>query len=629
MVKIQDDLYEAVNADWLKKAKIRADMPSTSSFTDLYLSIEDDMRSDTEDFAAGKKETPEYLKNFVKLYQLANDWSAREKDAKDQIKSLLNRLEKVESFADFSKQAAELDLDGYPTGFSFGVEPDFKQADRYIFWVGEPSTILPDTTYYADDNPQKEPLLKAWTQTTLQLLAANGYDQEQSDQIVKDAKAFDAKIAKLVLSREEQSRYYKNYHPKTIDQFAAYLDTIDLKNYVDSLVGRTVDKVVLSSERFWNSAAELFTEDNWPVFKNWLLADAVAVFSSYGSYDLFKLAGSFGRILTGTAQAPAPARTAYALAHSQFGFLLGDYFRRKHFSPEAKNNVEEMIRKMIAVYRDRLQHNDWLGKETIAKAVNKLDHIAIKIGYPDKIPARFLERTVDPDKSLLENSLKLSRQEAQFYLSRWDGKVDNTEWVMTPDTVNAYYDPQTNSINFPAGILQKPFYDFDRPASANYGGIGAVIAHEVSHAFDTNGARFDEKGSLNNWWTDQDLKEFEKRAQAIVDVWDGLKIDGAAINAKLILTENIADLGGVSAALQAAKGSSDFSAELFFRTWAEIWRMKSSPEYTKLLVSIDVHAPNKLRTNEPVKNFQDFFDAFGIKDGDKMFRPKAKRVSLW
>ncbi|MFT8469684.1 M13-type metalloendopeptidase [Oenococcus sp.] len=629
MVKVQDDLFASVNEAWLKTAKIRPDMPAASSFTDLYLSIEDDMRADTEAFAKGEKEAPAYLKNFVDFYKLADDWEKRNADGAKPVKQALAVLDKLTSFQDFSDQAADLDMQGYTTGFNFGVAPDFKEADHYIFWVDEPDTILPDTTYYADDNPQKEALLAAWSKMTSEILAAAGYSEEDVAKIVSDAKKFDALLPKLVLSRQEQMEYYKNYHPKSIDDFAATVDQVDLKHYIDQLVGKNVDQVVLTSERFWEAGKKVFASENWPIFKNWLIAANASAYARFASYDLYKIAGSYSRTLTGAAQAPEAARAAYALAHRQFGFLLGEYFRIKHFSPEAKKNVEAMIHKMIGVYRSRLTDNDWLSQETIKKAISKLDHIAIKIGYPDQVPARFLARKVDLTASLAENERVLVKQEAEFNLGRWDTKVDNTEWVMTPDTVNAYYDPQTNSINFPAGILQMPFYDFDRDASANYGGIGAVIAHEVSHAFDTNGARFDEKGSLNNWWTDEDLAKFQEKAQAIVDSWSGLDVDGAPVNPKLTLTENIADLGGLSAALQAAKEDDQFSAELFFKTWAEIWRMKASTEYIKLLTSIDEHAPNKLRANEPVKNFADFFETFNIGPKDAMYRAPEKRVSLW
>ncbi|MHA5095812.1 M13-type metalloendopeptidase [Oenococcus oeni] len=629
MVRVQDDLFSAINEEWLKTAKIRPDMPSASSFTDLYLSIEDDMRADTKAFASGAEQSPTYLKNFIDLYKLAGDWDKRNEEGAEPIRKALKPILALNSFRDFSLALADLDLNGYASSFNVGVTPDFKQADRYIFWVDEPGTILPDSTYYADDNPQKGPLLTAWSKMTSHLLIASGYSSKQSETIVEDAKKFDALLPKLVLSREEQTEYYKNYHPKSIEDFSAYLDTIDLNAYIEKLVGKKVDKVILSSERFWKAAKEVYSEDHWPIFKNWLIAKNTNYFASFASYDLFKFAGSFSRTLTGAAQAPSPEREAYALAHSQFGFLLGEYFRIKHFSPEAKSNVESMIHKMIAVYRDRLTHNDWLGPKTIKKAINKLDHIAIKIGYPDKVPTRFLERKVDQTATLMDNYISLSRQEARFRLSRWNTKVDTSEWDMTADTVNAYYDPQSNSINFPAGILQLPFYEFKRDPAANYGGIGAVIAHEVSHAFDTNGARFDEKGSLNNWWTKDDLKEFENRAKAIVQAWTNLKIDGVPVNPKLTLTENIADLGGMSAALQAAENGDHFSARLFFSTWAAIWRMKANDEYVKLLASIDEHAPNKLRANEPVKNFQEFFDAFAIKKGDGMYRAPEDRVKLW
>ena len=236
---------------------------------------------------------------------------------------------------------------------------------------------------------------------------------------------------------------------------------------------------------------------------------------------------------------------------------------------------------------------------------------------------------IDENLSLVENARNLAKISIAHTWSKWNKEVDRSEWHMPAHMVNAYYDPQQNQIVFPAAILQAPFYDLHQSSSANYGGIGAVIAHEISHAFDSNGASFDEHGSLNNWWKPEDYEAFQARTQKVIEQFDGQDSYGAKVNGKLTVSENIADLGGIAAALEAAKKEADFSAEEFFTNFARIWRMKARPEYMQMLASVDVHAPGKLRTNIQLPNFDDFFTTFDVKEGDGMWRKPEERVIIW
>ena len=251
------------------------------------------------------------------------------------------------------------------------------------------------------------------------------------------------------------------------------------------------------------------------------------------------------------------------------------------------------------------------------------------IGYPEELPARYKDKVVDETANLFENALAFARVEIKHSWSKWNQPVDYKEWGMPAHMVNAYYNPQKNLIVFPAAILQAPFYDLHQSSSANYGGIGAVIAHEISHAFDTNGASFDENGSLKDWWTENDYAAFKEKTQKVIDQFDGQESYGARINGKLTVSENVADLGGIAAALEAAKREPDFSAEEFFHNFARIWRMKGRPELMKLMASVDVHAPAKLRVNVQVPNFDDFFTTYDVKEGDGMWRSPEDRVIIW
>lgn len=340
----------------------------------------------------------------------------------------------------------------------------------------------------------------------------------------------------------------------------------------------------------------------------------------------------FSRTLSGTEEAMAPKKAAYYLASGQFDQVVGDYYGKKYFGEIAKKDVENMIKEMIRVYKKRLEENSWLSQATKEKAIIKLDKLGVQVGYPESIPARFdayKTVTAEDGGTLLSNALAFSKIEAKDRFSKWNKPVDRSEWEMSADTVNAYYHPFRNVIVFPAAILQAPFYSLEQSSSANFGGIGAVIAHEISHAFDNNGAKFDEFGNLNNWWTEEDLEQFQNKAQAMIDEFDGLSLADATVNGKLTVSENIADAGGLSCALEAAKSEKDFSFEEFFVSWATIWRTKAKKEYQQLLLQIDVHAPAKLRANVQLQNIDEFYETFGITEQDEMYQKPEKRVHIW
>jgi putative endopeptidase len=405
-----------------------------------------------------------------------------------------------------------------------------------------------------------------------------------------------------------------------------------LKKLVTSLIGTTPDKVIVTDPVYFDHLNDILTEAHFPLFKSWMIIKTVRSLSGYLSEEFRQVSGIYSRVLSGTDEAMPQKKAAYYLASGQFDQVVGDYYGKKYFGEAAKKDVEQMVKKMIAVYKKRLEENEWLGDATKEKAVIKLNNLGIQVGYPDKIPALFDQfKTVPADQggTLLSNTLAFSKLTLKDRFSKWNKPVDRSEWEMSADTVNAYYHPFRNVIVFPAAILQAPFYSLEQSSSANYGGIGAVIAHEISHAFDNNGALFDEYGNLNNWWTEEDLAQFQNKAQAMIEEFDGLPFADGKVNGKLTVSENIADAGGLSCALEAAKTESDLSIEEFFVNWATIWRTKAKKEYQQLLLQIDVHAPAKLRANVQPKNLDEFYETFGVTEQDAMYLAPEKRVRIW
>jgi putative endopeptidase len=629
MTRLQDDFYTAVNADWLESAVIPDDRPVTGGFVDLVEEVEQEERTRLAAWVSGDEETPEALAEFVQLYRLTSNWEARNTAGILPLVPLLARYQQMRTHADWQKALPELLRLGLPSGVVLSIAPDFKNTQINEAWLAAPSLILPDTTYYQNSHPQAETLLNAWREMVSKLLLALDMSPQQATELIDNALAFDEQLAQVVLSREEGSEYWRIYQPMAIDDVAKNVP-FDLTGVLNNALAGDVTKVIVPEQRFWQVADQIYHENNWHLLKAWLQIRVVTAFTSYLSDDLRIIGGEYSRALSGSPAAVEADKAAFRQAHSAFDYAVGKWYGETYFGPEAKADVASMTQAMIQVYDQRLQDNTWLSQATITKAREKLARIQAHVGYPDTVPERFAKRTVDTSLGLLDNMLAFHAQERAYELSQWHQAPDPTEWHMSADTVNAYYSPSTNQIVFPAAILQAPFYSLQQSSSANFGGIGAVIAHEISHAFDTNGARFDANGNLNQWWTDDDFAAFEERTKAMVDLFYGQLVAGdTPVNGELTKSENVADLAGVAAALHAAQQDEQYDAQAFFTNFATIWRKKARPEYERLLAAMDVHGPAQYRTNLILPNFSAFHETFDIQVGDQMYQAPEQRIQIW
>ena len=631
MTQYQDDFYQAVNGEWAKTAVIPDDKPRTGGFTDLADEIEKLMLATTDQWLMGQDVPKDsILQNFVKFHQMTADYDKREAVGVAPVLPLIEDYKSIDSFEEFTSRIADYELAGMPNALPFGVAPDFMNAQLNVLWAEAPSIILPDTTYYADDNEKGKELLGIWRQSQEALLPKFGFSDDEIKDLLDKIIELDAKIAQYVLSREESSEYAKLYHPYDWQDFTKLAPELPLDNIFTKILGEKPDKVIVPEERFWvDFAKDFYSESNWELLKADLIVSAATSYNSYLTDEIRIMSGAYNRALSGTPKAQDKKKAAFYLAQGPYNQALGLWYVGQKFSPEAKADVEHKVAAMIDVYKSRLETADWLAPATREKAIVKLNVITPHIGYPEKLPETYERKIVDESLSLVENAQNLAKISIAYSWSKWNKPVDRSEWHMPAHMVNAYYDPQQNQIVFPAAILQAPFYSLEQSSSANYGGIGAVIAHEISHAFDTNGASFDENGSLNDWWTQEDYAAFKERTDKIVAQFDGLDSYGAKVNGKLTVSENVADLGGVACALEAAQKDSDFSARDFFINFARIWRMKAREEFMQMMASIDVHAPAELRTNVILANFADFHEEFNIQSGDKMWRAPEDRVIIW
>ncbi|MCC4339827.1 M13 family peptidase [Limosilactobacillus reuteri] len=627
---IKDDLYEAVNGEWLKTAKIPDDKPATGGFNDLVDEIDKQLMDDFDAYATGKEKSDDSRFNeMIKLYRLAKKFDWRKKVGPQPLKRMLASVENLNSYEDYQSQWKNWILAGMPSPISFDIDADMKNATVYALFASSPSLILPDKSYYeAEKMAQHDQLLQLWSSMVEALMDKLGYSKEEAKKIIDDAIKFDALLAPNVKSAEEAADYSKMYNPQTVAELASATDQLDIAAIIKQLVGEKPEKVIVTEPEYFKALNKIL-QDNFELFKNWALIRVIRENASYLDDEMREINGRYGRSLSGSKKPVSQRKFAFYLARDMFSQVAGDYYGKKYFGPQAKADVHHMVEQMIKVYKGRLTNNQWLSKDTRDKAILKLDKLGIQVGYPDKIPALYDQFKVDEEESLIANLNQLTVTANKELFSRWNKPVDRMRWEMSAATVNAYYHPFKNIIVFPAAILQAPFYSLKQSSSQNYGGIGAVIAHEISHAFDNNGSLFDEFGNLNNWWTDEDSAHFKQLAQKMIDEFDRIPFAGQKVNGKLTVSENIADAGGLSCALEAAKTEADFNAQEFFINWATIWRMKATEQYMQLLLSIDVHAPQKLRANIQAENLDDFYRAFDIKPGDEMYRAPEDRVHIW
>uniref|UniRef100_UPI0026115283 M13-type metalloendopeptidase n=1 Tax=Companilactobacillus sp. TaxID=2767905 RepID=UPI0026115283 len=331
----------------------------------------------------------------------------------------------------------------------------------------------------------------------------------------------------------------------------------------------------------------------------------------------------------GVSALPNNQKRAYQLTNDNFEQILSEYYGKTYFGADAKKDATRLIQNILSVYHDRIQNNTWLSDATKQNALDKLAKITLKVAYPESVQDDYQHVKILADESLYRTVKDLNQATFDAQVRDFDKKVDRSVWSMPSYLVNAQYDPQFNDVTIPAAILQAPFYSTEQTDSENYGGIGATIGHEISHAFDNSGAQFDKDGNLDNWWTKADYAKFQKLTKEMANEWNGIPYAGGTVDGDSTVGENMADNGGLNAALQAAKAEPNFNPKEFFATWAKSWRYKATPTYEKYLLAVDVHAPQPLRATVALQNLDDFFTTYDIQSGDPMWLAPSERVHIW
>ncbi len=630
-IRIQDDLYEYVNGDWIKNAVIPSDRPTTGGFSDLDQGVEKTLMADFNSFAKGEKTTNIKEMNYaILMYKKYIDVRKRNADGIKPIISLLEKVKSIKSIEDLNNNAYDLSLCGVDLPFNYGVTVDMGDATKYSFVITGPQTILPDTTYYATDNEAGKQLLEVWKEQARFALSKTDLSSEEIEDYINEAIKYDNLVSKSVKSLLEWSDYTKNYNPFKLEEVCEYLKPFNFKDFLNKIYLNNVPQIIVSYDpRAMKEFNNYFNESTFKGYICLAYINTILKYSTILSEELVENSGLFNRKLMGVETSPVLAKRAYKLVSNLYSDVIGLYYGETYFGPVAKENITNLVKSIIETYKHRVKNNDILESATKEKAIEKLNTIKIKMGYPDFVPEVYAKFVVNPDDSLFDAYSNILKEKSKDELNKLYKEVDRSEWGMPGHMVNACYNPSANDITFPAAILQKPFYSLDQTFSENLGGIGVVIGHEISHAFDNNGAQFDSCGNLKNWWTERDYQNFKEKTNDMINEFDGIEILSGKVNGELCVSENIADNGGMAVAIEIMHNTKDTNFEEFFTSWAKIWCMKAKDEYTLYLLTNDVHAPAKLRANIQVRNFEEWYHTFNVTNNDKMYIEPSKRIIIW
>ncbi len=629
-IRIQDDLYNYVNEEALERLVIPDDKPTAGGFAELADGVEKIMMSELEAMTESKSYPNDYLKRACELYALAKNANRKAEHGIAPALKNLSILNGIENLDDFGRMFKALTLRGIPTPINVAVDTDMKNTKQHLVYIQGAGVILPDATYYRPEmEAQKAQLLGLWTNATKVVMAQTDLSPEDQEKYVADTLAFDEILAGLVKTNEEWSKYVEMYNPMDAAKVAGMLSTIDFEGILSDMFGSVPATVVVTEPRFFEGFASVLNKDTLELYKHWAYVTGILQSCSYLSEELREMGGMYSRAITGVAKMQDIEKFAYNLASGMYSEPIGIYYGEKYFGEEAKKDITEIVYQIIDTYKARIKTNEILGDETKEKAILKLSRMGVKMGYPDKVRAIYDELVFDPNNSLFDIALSLRAVRTADNLAKLNKPTSPENWAMPGHMVNACYDPFVNDITFPAAILQPPFYSLKQTRSENLGGIGAVIGHEISHAFDSNGAKCDENGNINNWWTDDDFKRFEAKVNQMIEQFDGIELPWGKVNGAFIVSENMADNGGVAVTLDIMSRTKGSSYEEYFRNWARVWCQKARPEYQKLLLAVDVHGPCILRANMPPRNFDEWYTTFDVKDTDGMYIAPEKRIVIW
>ena len=643
-VRPQDDFYNYVNGTWMKNTEIPDDKTRWGSFNELRENTDADVLAILKKAANDPNlDSSSDEGKAVTVFQLINDTLARNELGIKPLIPHIERIEAIQSKADLQPYLEEnIRLGGYAL-FGFGVSADAKDSNKNVAQL-YPGALGIERDYYLKEDEDSKKIKTAYEKHVARMFGFLGKTAEEAKDLAQEVIAVEAQLATARMDKVERRNPAKRYNPRTTDEMGSIAKQIDWPAYLAGIGTEGVDNLVVTDLGFFSSLDAILNENSISAIKTYLLWTLIDGTASRLSMDIDRANWDFySKTLRGAiAQEPLEKRSIRTV-NGTLGEALGKLYVSEKFPPEAKAQMKELVGNLVKAYTNRINALTWMDAETKAKAIKKLELTNVKVGYPDQWEdySGLTLTNETAELNYFDAMLNVGAYNFSKNLAELGQAVDKTKWFMSPQTVNAYYNPAYNEIVFPAAILQPPFFDFTADAAVNYGGIGGVIGHEISHGFDDSGADYDAYGNLVNWWTEKDLNEFNSLGEKLADQYSALEVlPETFINGKFTLGENIGDVGGIHAAFDAlaihheengkpAPIDGFSSEERFFLSWGTIWRGKIRDEALKNQVRTDPHSPGYNRANQPLKNMDVFYATFNVQEGDQMYLPKEERVYIW
>jgi endothelin-converting enzyme/putative endopeptidase len=636
-VRAQDDFFRHVNGAWLTQTEIPADKSSYGLFNVLYDDTQENLKVLIQESANTQAEEGSNTQKLGDMYNSYMNVELANEKGITPLQPLLDNISSAKNMQQLSSVFGELYVIGVGGAFNFYTSPDAKNPDVVTMYLYQSGLTLPDRDYYSKEE-EKFVNFRAATEKYMADILTKAGHKSGADAASK-IMALEKDIAGKHLSRVESRDAEKNYNKQSVAQVKALLGTFDWQAYADASGVGGVSDLVVRNMPYFEQMAGIFAAHDLQTWKDYLTFNLVDTYASRLSQDMIDLHFAFhSTTLRGIPEQRPRWKRAVAATSSVLGEVLGQQYVERHFTPEAKAKMDALVQNLTKAYGDSIKQLEWMTAETKTAALEKLAAFTPKIGYPDKW-RDYTSLEIKEDE-LVGNYMRYSTFDHFEDTNKIGKPVDKADWGMTPQTINAYYSPVRNEIVFPAGILQAPFFDMNADDAVNYGAIGAVIGHEIVHGFDDQGSKYDGKGNLRSWWTDEDRAAFDVLGKKLTAQFNKFEpIEGQNVNGEMTLGENIGDLAGVAIGYKAYQMSLNGKVatvidgltgnQRFFMGYAQVWRSKAREDALRAQLLSDPHSPGEFRVNGIVGNVDAFYQAFDVKEGDAMYLKPEDRVKIW
>lgn len=634
------DFYQYVNGTWLKNTPIPPTEGRWGSFNELDEKKLNDLQVILNEAAKEKAEPGSNKQKIGDFYSTAMDSAKLQQDGISPLNSELEAIAAIKNTQDMLKLIGRYHLQNVSPLFGFYVTQDQKISTQNISYIGQGGMGLPDKDYYFSDDEASKNIRAEYVTHLQKMFELMGDKPELAAKEAATVMRLETSLAKKSMNSVELRNIEAQYNKKTLAEVKELSPALDWDAYLSAIGANGIKEVIVSQPEFFKEVNELLKTtsiDDWKVYLRWNLINTTAsrLSDPFVNQDFY----FYRTVLYGVKEMKPRWKRSLEQTDALMGEALGELYVQKHFSPESKKRVNEMVDNLIVAYKERIMTRDWMSEETKKQAITKLDKTMKKLAYPDKWKD-YSSLEIKRD-SYVQNCFRVCEFESKRVIKKLNEPVDRTEWGMSPQTINAYYNPSMNEIVFPAGIMQPPFFNAEADDAINYGSMGAIIGHELTHGFDDQGSQFDADGNLKNWWTEEDKAKFKAKTEMVVNQFNNyVPIDSIHIKGELTVGENIADLGGLTIAYAAYKKSLEgkppvekidgFTGEQrLFLSWAQGWRSKSTPEALKQQIQTNPHSPGQYRVIGPLSNINEFYEVFAVKEGDAMYKPENERANIW